>query len=191
MVEAVYRTYYEVLPEGMPIVAAHYALVEERRVAGMKIAERYGAVGFRPSSVSGIRHLIFSGGSGDAPEGFKYEAVEAGRKIACSPHRGSALGKQIAADLKTFEGMPDDGRLASDLGYSVASAPMDGFKIYFATAARVTFPTERAFLNIPRQMGDGWEPPAHLREVPASVFMLAIETHNAEVERRESAVEAA
>lgn len=190
MGDAVHRIYYEVIGEGLVIATAHYALVEDRRKAGMAIAERYGASGFRPNHGKGIRHLVFKGGSSDVPEGFKYEAIEPGRQIAVSPHKRTVIGKQAAADLATFEGIPDGGKLASDLGYSVASAPMDGWKIYFPTAYRFQFPAERVFLSIPRQASDGWEPPAHLHEVPASTFMLAMEAHNAEARRLEAVEDA-
>jgi len=175
----VFRTYYEVAAEALPICAAHYAAELERNDAGMKLAEAFGAMGFRRNNgKTGIRHLIFR--SGDAPAGWKYSQREVGGLVACVPDKRTATGKLAVTALAAFENAPTAEDLASELGYRVASAPMDGFKIYWPTAYRFLFPVERHFLDIPRQADDGWEPPAHLIEVPASTFMLAMEGHNAE-----------
>jgi hypothetical protein len=187
MTSPVHRIHYEVAAEAMTIVADHYARVEERRRQGMAIAEQYGADGFRPNSSTGIRHLIFKARSTEVPPGFKYAASEAGGRIACTPHKGTAIGKQAVAALATLEHVPTSEDLAAALGYSVSAAPMDGYKIYWPSAYRFLFPTERVFLSIPRQAGDGWEPPAHLLEVPTSTFMLAMEAHNAEARRQQEA----
>lgn len=180
---AVYRVNYEVTGDGLAIAAQHYALVEARSAAGFAVAHKYGAVGFRPNHRSGIRQLLFAGKPKQPPPGFKYEAQEPSGNIACKPDKRTEIGKAALADMAAFEGMPAGEDLASALGYRVATAPMDGYKIYWPAAYRCRFPAERVFLDIPRQADDGWTPPAHLVEVPASTFMLAIEAHNAEANR--------
>lgn len=188
MSEPVHRIYYEVVGAGLPIAAEHYALKNGRAEAGFAIAHSFGAVGFRPNHGTGIRQLIFIAKASEPPEGFKLDATEPGGRIACKPDKRTAKGKTAVAALAAFEGMPTDEELAAALGYAASRAPMDGYKIYWPKACRLLFPSERLFLDIPRQAGDGWEPPEHLVEVPTSTFMLAMETHNAEARRQQAAL---
>jgi hypothetical protein len=188
MANPVFRISYEVVGEGLAKAAAHREAVKTARNAGWELAQRFGAVGFRPSHGGGVLSLFFDGK--EPPEGFKYRGREAG-KVECTPHKGTKRGKEALAAINAVPRAPSDSDLAAALGYRPASAPMDGFKIYWPTAYDFTPSGGTVFLSIPRQADDGWEPDASvLVERPESTFMLAMETHNAAV-RAERAKEAA
>lgn len=187
MGEPVFRTYYEVGGDGLPICEAHYARVAERHQAGFALAKKHGAVGYRPNHLQGMMHLIFEGAV--APAGFKYKQREPKGQIACVPDKRTEIGKTALADMAAFQNAPTEEGLAASLGYRPATAVMDGYKIYWASAFRFLRPTTRHFIGIPRQAGDGFEPPEWLTEVPASTFMLAMEAHNAAARTEAAAAE--
>lgn len=183
------RTYYEIIGDGIAIAESHYAKVEARRAAGFEIAQSYNAKGFRPSLGRGIVHLIFA--DGVSPEGFSKVKKEPEGHWSWKPDRRTAAGRAIAEKLADYECAPDDDDLVSGLGASQASLPTDGRSIYFPTAVRVHFPAPRYFVSIPREIGDGWSPPAVLQEIKTSEFMAAIEAHNAAARAMKAKGEAA
>lgn len=183
------RTYYEIVGDGLEIAAAHYAKCDERHRTGFEIAQRHGAKGYRPSLGRGIIHLIFE--DGVSPDGFTRVQKEPQGLWAWKPDRRTAAGKAIAKEFAAYEAAPHDDFLISDLGAHLASYPTDGRSIHFPTAIRVALPNLRYFVSIPREIGDGWSPPAVLKEVMTSEVMAAIEAHNAIARERKAGGEGA
>lgn len=173
----VHRIYYEVVGDGLKIADAHYAKVRERNEAAFELAKRYGAEGFRPNHQKGLRHLIFP--TSEVPAGFRFAQREQAGRVSATPDKRTEVGKRAAAEMADMEIAPNGEDLAADLGYAVASLPMDGRSVFWPVAYRLLRPVERIFLDIPRSTDDGWTVPPHLIEVPASTFMLALEQHNA------------
>ena len=188
MSNPVFRTAYEIVGTGLAELAAHRAALNASREAAWAVVQKYGAEGYRPGHACGLRSLMFAAEM--APDGFKSIGRE-GKRLECTPHKGRALGKAALADFATVPRAPTGETLASKLGYNPSSAPMDGYKIYWPTLYDFGPSGGSAFLHIPRQAGDGFEPdPEVLASVPESTLMLAMEAHNAFVRSRAAPVAA-
>lgn len=179
MANPVFRTAYEIVGDGVKVLEEFRAQTKAARDAHWETVRKYGADGYRPSHSGGIRSLLFAGK--EAPEGWRQIGREQDR-VECVPHKGRAIGKAALSELAEAPKSPQVEKLASLLGYQPASAPMDGYKIYWPTLYDFGPTGGPAFLHIPRQAGDGFEPnPDLLREHPESTLMLAMESHNAKV----------
>lgn len=177
----VFRTAYEVAPAGMPVVEAHRADHAAWVAEGLAIARRYGAVTFSAHDHGGIAGLSFEGVEPHAA--FKENDRRSGDgKVVHVPNRRTKEGREAVKVLAALRSRPNGERLANSLGYRPKAAPMDGYKIYWATAYDFGPTGGPVFLHIPRQAGDGFEPnPELLIERPESALMLAMEAHNAAV----------
>lgn len=178
MSKPVWRTAYEVTAAAMPIVEAHRAdhagWVEE----GLEIARQYGAVTFAAHDHGGIDGLSFEGVQ-PHPAFKERERRSGDGKVIHVPNRRMKEGREAVRVLASLRRRPSGETLANALGYRPSSAPMDGYKIYWATAYDFGPTGGPVFLHIPRQAGDGFEPdPALLTERPESALMLAMEAHN-------------
>lgn len=181
MSRSVFVTTYEVIGDGLPIAAEHFAEVKAAKAAHWQFVESVGGIGFRPTSCGGgLRSVFFT----DVPTGWRKIGKDRDN-IECVPHKSSFAGRGIAKVIGALPTAPDAINLARKLGYTPNEMAMDGTCIFFPTTLQVSFPAERAFLRLPRFAGDKFEPdPAILQALPESEFMKALEDHNAEARRQ-------
>lgn len=180
----VFVTTYEIIG-AHEIATAHYAAVDAARKAHWEFVEEVGGASYQSGWGQGVIAVFFE----QLPAGWRKIGTDKSL-IKAVPHKGSRVGKALFERMKAQPLPPSPEKLASDYGYNPAEFPIDGTSIYFATALRVKFPAERIFLRIPRTATDGFEPnEAHLRALPESEFMAAIEAHNAEAKRQREAKE--
>jgi|GEM_PF-2220643 len=174
----VFVTTYEVIG-ALELAHAHYAAVDAAKASQWAYVEELGGSGFRPSHSGGMRSIFFE----SVPAGWRKIGSDNG-KIEALPLKSTKIGKAAAAKIASLNSAPLPHDLASSYGYNPPHFAIDGGKIYFASELRVTFPADRIFLRLPRFAEDGFEPnEAHLRALPESEFMAAIEAHNAEAKR--------
>lgn len=180
MSKDVFKCLYEV-PADHPAVAAHCAAVDVAAAATRAYVESVGALGYRTSSWSGsLASVIFADGA-FPPEHWKILDREwhptAAKAYACIPKKTKAA-EAVREAFDAVPAIPQTDRLAIALGWSGAQ-PTDGRKIHFATVQRLTEPTPRVIVQIPRQIDDGWTPPDFFTEITVSQHMAAIAAHNA------------
>lgn len=180
----VFVTTYEIIG-AHEIAAAHYAAVDAAREAHWEFVNEVGGSGYQPGRYHGVLAVLFE----QLPAGWRQ--IGGGKSlIKAVPHKGSRDGKALAQRMDALPLPPSAEELAGDYGYNPAVFPIEGTSIYFATALRVTFPSERIFLRIPRTESDGFKPnEAHLRALPESEFMAAVSAHNIEAQRQREAKE--
>lgn len=180
----VFITTYEVIG-AHEIATAHYAAVDNARNAHWAFVKKVGGSGYQPGYGGGVVAVLFE----QLPAGWRQICTEK-NWIKAVPHKATREGKAVYEKMKALPVPPSPEQLCADYGYQPSEFPIEGTTIYFATALRVTFPSERIFLRIPRTASDGFEPnEAHLRALPESEFMAAIEAHNAEAKRQHEAKE--
>lgn len=183
----VYVTTYEVVGSGLAVVADFYSRVEAAKAAHWTFAESVGGVGYRPNRSGGMRSVFFPG---ELPAGWRKTGAEGGKTEAV-PRKGTTAGKALHNQLAAMPVMPQASDLAEQLGYAPSELAIDRHRgtIYFPSELRVKFPTQRAFVRLPRFSGDGFEPDASiLVALPESDFMKAVEDHNAEARRQREAI---
>lgn len=183
MTEFVYRAIYEISGEALPALAEFQARVKAYRTDAQVIAERFGGHGFRPAHVTGIQSILVK--SREAPEGFKVVSKQPDNVVECKPLKNTKLGKEAALLFASVGARPQDHELAAAYGWGHEFIVGEG-KWHWPTVADLSFPTPRAFINIPRKVDDGWSPPAGLTEVTQGQFHEAIEAHNAAVRAAQS-----
>lgn len=156
-----------------------------QKKAHQEFVREVGGAGYQPGWEQGVIAVLFE----RLPAGWRQTGAESGM-VRAVPRKSIRGGKALFDRMKALPPLRAPEKLASDYGYKPGELPIQGRSIYFATALRVTFPAERIFLRIPRTACDGFEPnEAHLRAVPESEFMAAIEAHNAEAQRQREATE--
>lgn len=171
----VWKEAYEVVGAGIAVAEDFFAEQERQAKALWTIVEELGADGYRPSYTGGIRSLYFK----ELPEGYRKVGRDNGL-VECMPHKGRALGKEVAQRLKDAPSVPRSEVLADKFGWGGRS-PMDGYMIYGPTATKLSLPAVRYLLRFPRQLNDGYAPPDTLKLIPMSEYIRAFEDHNAEV----------
>lgn len=166
-----------------PEVIQHFAAVDEATEATWAYVHAIGAIGFHSfHHDGGLAGVIFNDLVGRADfwkvqDTVYHPGAELNRGLLCVPKRTKAA----AGVLDVYSKVPAIPS-ARDLAIKLGAPPeriTDGSKLYWPTAMRVTLPTHRVFVLVPRQIDDGWEQPRHFTEVPESVFMHAIAEHNA------------
>ena len=175
----IFVTTYEVNELGADIMAAHLDAVVEYHARGFAVADRYGASGFRPRRYGPPGSLMFR--ADKAPEGFKLLTRARDGVIECTPRMTTAIGKAAKGELDAIGTCPDGETVAKAFGWSPATLAMDETRgtIYFPTTLSTVRPSVRHFVRLPRFADDGWQQHPALDPIAESVFMLAIEQHNA------------
>jgi hypothetical protein len=181
---SVFKTPYEIVGEGIATAKAFYAERDAAEIEQWKIVKQFGAKGLRPGWRGSVRSLFFK----EVPSGFRQIGKDASGLLECVPHKGSKIGKDAAKALATAVQVPEENALADLFGWA-GRRPVDGVRglIFNATATRVTLPSVRYLLMLPREEGDGFNPPASLIELKQSEYAKAFEDHNAAVRAREVA----
>ncbi len=182
----VFKCLYEV-PADHPAVTAHFTAVDTAAAATWAYVESVGALGYHTSGWDGSLYgVIFPDLIGRADHWRVLDHVyhpNVPKALLCVPKKTKA-----AVDVRTaFDAapkIPKSTKLAKDLGWSGAQ-PTDGKKVHFATVQQLDAPTPRIFVQVPRQIGDGWTPPDFFTEVLTSEHMAAIAAHNALVPERD------
>lgn len=146
------------------------------------LVKALGASGFRPGYRGVIKSLLFDVGS-EIPTGLR-NIRQDGKKLEYEPSRNTKSGKAIEARISASPRVEGWGEFANTFGWKGRS-PMDSVGgrgvIYFAAGIHILKPRERFFLTYPRELKDGWNPPAGLKLVRESDMLRAIEDHNAAV----------
>ena len=175
----VFVTTYEVIGK-FEATDDHYDAIKHARLLQCDFITDVGGVGFRPSHDGGLRSVMFE----TLPPGWRQIGMDKG-KIEALPLKSTKIGKEMVAQIDALPKAPRATDLAARFGYNPKEFAIDGGTIYFPTELKITFPTKRIFLRLPRFTGDDFEPnEAHLRAIPESEFMAAIEAHNAEAKRQ-------
>jgi len=175
----VFITTYEVIG-AHEIADAHYSTIDAIRKTHWRFVEEVGGTGYQPGRGQGVIGVLFD----QLPAGWRQIGSDKS-KVKAVPHKGSKAGRTLSEMMQALPLPPSPESLAASYGYNPSEFPIEGTSIYFATALRLTFPTKRTFLRIPRTASDGFEPnEAHLRALPENEFMAAIEAHNAEAKRQ-------
>lgn len=175
----VFVTTYEVIG-ALELAHAHYDAVDAARAAQWDFVNELGGEGYRPSHNGGLRSVFFT----EIPIGWRKIGTDKG-KIEAVPSKGTKAGKAAAQRISGLPSAPSASDLAASYGYNPPHFAISGGTIYFPTELFLKFPQERIFLRLPRFAEDGFEPnEAHLRALPESEFMAAIEAHNAEAKRQ-------
>lgn len=178
----VFVTTYEVIG-ALEVARAHYAAIDAALRAQWGFVTELNGAGFRPDSTGGVRSIFFD----DLPPGWRMVGTDNGL-IEAVCRKGSNIGKAVAQKLMELPRTPQPHDLASAFGYNPPHFAIENGRIYFATDLKVTFPSERIFLRLPRFADDGFVPDEDkLRAIPESAFMAAIEANNAEARRQREA----
>lgn len=180
----IFMTTYELIGEAIPIAKAHFAAVEDSKALSFRIAEDFGADGFRPSRYGGRPTSLFF--KGEIPTGWRRVGRQ-GELIEARPNKATKAGRAAEKALSEHPGGPECSDLAHSLGYNPNEIAMDTSRgvIYFPSSLHVSFPSSRYFIRIPRFDGDAFEPDeTRLAAVPESTLMKALEDHNAEARRQ-------
>lgn len=175
----VYVTTYEVIG-ACDLARAHYDAIDAACEAQWAFVYEVGGKGYRPDHAGGLRSVFFD----EVPAGWRKIGLDQGMAEAV-PRKSTLIGKAAMQRIAALPRAPQSHDLAARYGYNPPHFAIDGGKIYFATDIALTFPAERIFLRLPRFADDGFEPnEAHLRALPESELMAAIEAHNAEAKRQ-------
>lgn len=180
----VYRVPYRIIGPGVAILEQHRADIKAAHAACFEVAKKYGAVAFRPDGSGNMLSLLFERTSPDmaVPTGFRESGKKPAGHIECAPHKSTKIGREAQADMEAAPRIPSTDSVAAALSYRVASAPMDGYKIYWPALYDFSGTGGPAFLHIPRTTDDGWTPDATmLEEAKESDLWLAMEAHNDKV----------
>lgn len=180
----VYITTYEVIG-ALDLAHNHYEAVDAARAAQWDFAHDVGGLGYRPSHDGGLRSVFFA----EVPTGWRKIGQDKGN-IEAVPLKSTKIGKEAVQRMCNLPLAPSAHDLAAAYGYNPPHFAMSGRTIYFPTELFLKFPQDRIFIRLPRFAEDGFEPnEAHLRALPESELMAAIEAHNAEAKRQREAEE--
>lgn len=186
---AVFREYYEVV--GAAKKRAMQFAEEQRSAlkAQWALVQSLGAVAFRPGQGGSIKSLMYDP-KATVPAGLRKLGRAEQGNIEYMPARNIAAGKAIAKTLASAPSVKDWGAFANTFGWKGRSpiSTWDGRSfVCFCTGVHVSKPRDRFFLQYPRELKDGWTPPAGLKLVRESDMLRAIEDHNAAVNKKKAA----
>lgn len=180
----VFKEYYEIVGADMLAKAQAFDTARgETQAEQWALVKKLGGGGYRPGGGGGISTIFFAKGS-PMPKGYRKVGSDGGQ-VECKPVRNTKLGKEICAAIQAAPRIRDWGAFADEFCGWKGRSPMDtkagrGF-IYHATGVAVARPQKRFFLQLPRELKDGWTPPEGIKEVRESDMLRAIEDHNAAV----------
>lgn len=201
--EKVFKEFYEIVGAAERGWALAFALgIETAHHMQFKVARSLGAEGYRPGPGGMLKSLLFPlkkltpldipktikepwalYKAAVPPAGFRKVAFEDGR-VECEPVRNTKIGKEMAAKLATPPKIPNWRTFADEFGWNgrspmgAGSGSRTGFCIFYAGVTHINNPREWFFLQLPRQLKDGWKKPPGLKLVRESEVLRAIEDHN-------------
>lgn len=172
----IWKEAFEVVGDGVPVVTAFYEKRRAESAALWEAVKGFGASGYRPSYNGGIRSLYFP----ELPKHYRQIGVGDERLLECVPRKNSTAGRALADAIAAVPVVTPESDILYEFGWS-GDRPTDGYRVFHATMARVQLPALRYLACFPRQLDDGFAPPATLRAIPMSEYLRAFEDHNAAV----------
>lgn len=178
MSAGIFHTPYEIVGTGVPIAEAFYAEWDGIREQQMAFVSTFGAEGYVPGHSGGVASLLFK----ELPAGFRQIGKRNGL-VQAVPHKGTKIGKEAAAKLAELPRAKQEQALSYLFGWSADRWVMDGLRgvIYRPVVVRLMLPSPRYLIQLPRETGDGFEPPETLRELTQTEYAAAYDAHNAAV----------
>lgn len=183
----VFKEHYEIT--GKDALAKARAFIARRQAAHdahWKLVKELKAEGYRPGHSGDIRSIMFH--KDKIPHLFRRIGWDQGH-AECVPLLKSKAGKELAARIKAVPKIESWRVFVDEFGWNGRS-PMGessggrlGMCIYYGTGVRVSKPKERYFLQLPRTLKDGWKMPKGLKLVRESTMLMALEDHNAAVNK--------